>query len=251
MAIHVPLAPKAQLETWMLMLSPHNILNPANGQPICGPTQDIALGIYYLTSEVKDAKGQGKFFTGLDEVMYAIESKTIEIRTKISVLHEGKIIETTPGRLIFNQVMPKGYVYVNRVLGDKETNKIIADVYEKFGPGQTVVMLDEVKRLGYKYATYFAPTISIEDIRVSPHKEGLVTDANREVEKADMEYRKGIITNEERRKKVIEIWTKTNDKITDGMFKELKKTKAGSTLFSLWLPQVPADRNNRFVSLPE
>lgn len=170
MAIHVPLAPKAQLETWMLMLSPHNILNPANGQPICGPTQDIVLGIYYLTSEVKDAKGEGKFFTGLEEVMYAIETKTVEIRSKISVLHEGKIIETTPGRLIFNQVMPKGYVYINRTLGDKETNKIIADVYEKFGPGITVVMLDEIKRLGYRYATVFAPTISIDDIRVSPQK---------------------------------------------------------------------------------
>ncbi|TGK78396.1 DNA-directed RNA polymerase subunit beta' [Leptospira noumeaensis] len=227
MAIHVPLAPKAQLETWMLMLSPHNILNPANGQPICGPTQDIVLGIYYLTSEVKDAKGEGKFFTGLEEVMYAIETKTVEIRSKISVLHEGKIIETTPGRLIFNQVMPKGYVYINRTLGDKETNKIIADVYEKFGPGITVVMLDEIKRLGYRYATVFAPTISIDDIRVSPQKEGLVNDANKEVEKADMEYRKGIITNEERRKKVIEIWTKTNDRITDGMFKELEKDQAG------------------------
>ncbi|TGL99270.1 DNA-directed RNA polymerase subunit beta' [Leptospira jelokensis] len=227
MAIHVPLAPKAQLETWMLMLSPHNILNPANGQPICGPTQDIVLGIYYLTSEVKDAKGEGKFFTGLEEVMYAIETKTVEIRSKISVLHEGKIIETTPGRLIFNQVMPKGYVYINRTLGDKETNKIIADVYEKFGPGITVVMLDEIKRLGYRYATVFAPTISIDDIRVSPQKEGLVNDANKEVEKADMEYRKGIITNEERRKKVIEIWTKTNDRITEGMFKELEKDQAG------------------------
>ncbi|EMY69459.1 DNA-directed RNA polymerase subunit beta' [Leptospira vanthielii] len=227
MAIHVPLAPKAQLETWMLMLSPHNILNPANGQPICGPTQDIVLGIYYLTSEVKDGKGEGKFFTGLEEVMYAIETKTVEIRSKISVLHEGKIIETTPGRLIFNQVMPKGYVYINRTLGDKETNKIIADVYEKFGPGLTVVMLDEIKRLGYRYATVFAPTISIDDIRVSPQKEGLVNDANKEVEKADMEYRKGIITNEERRKKVIEIWTKTNDRITDGMFKELEKDQGG------------------------
>ncbi|MBM9589173.1 DNA-directed RNA polymerase subunit beta' [Leptospira sp. 201903075] len=227
MAIHVPLAPKAQLETWMLMLSPHNILNPANGQPICGPTQDIVLGIYYLTSEVKDGKGEGKFFTGLEEVMYAIETKTVEIRSKISVLHEGKIIETTPGRLIFNQVMPKGYVYINRTLGDKETNKIIADVYEKFGPGITVVMLDEIKRLGYRYATVFAPTISIDDIRVSPQKEGLVNDANKEVEKADMEYRKGIITNEERRKKVIEIWTKTNDRITDGMFKELEKDQGG------------------------
>ncbi|PJE01968.1 MAG: DNA-directed RNA polymerase subunit beta' [Leptospira sp.] len=227
MAIHVPLSPKAQLETWMLMLSPHNILNPANGHPICGPTQDIVLGIYYLTSEIKGGKGEGKFFSSLEEVEYAVDRGTVDLRTKISVLYQGKIIETTPGRLIFNTAFPKNYDYVNRTLGDKETNKIIADVYDKFGPGATVVMLDEIKKLGYHYATIFSPTISIEDIRVSPAKESLVNDANKEVEKADNEYRKGIITNEERYKKVIEIWTKTNDVITDGMFKELEKDKNG------------------------
>ncbi|MCC5814084.1 MAG: DNA-directed RNA polymerase subunit beta', partial [Leptospira sp.] len=227
MAIHLPLSPKAQLETWMLMLSPHNMLNPANGHPICGPTQDIVLGIYYLTSEIKGGAGEGKFFSSIEEVEYAIERKVVEYRSKISVLHQGKIIETTPGRLIFNQAFPKGYDYVNRTLGDKETNKIIADVYDRFGPGETVIMLDEIKRLGYHYATIFSPTISIDDIKVSPHKETLVNDANKEVEKADNEYRKGIITNEERYKKVIEIWTKTNDSITEGMFKELEKDKDG------------------------
>jgi DNA-directed RNA polymerase subunit beta' len=227
MAIHVPLSPKAQLETWMLMLSPHNILNPANGHPICGPTQDIVLGIYYLTSEIKGGAGAGKFFTGLEEIMYAIDSGYLDIRAKISVLYNNKIIETTPGRLIFNTSLPKGYSYVNKVLGDKETNKIIAEVYDLHGPGATVVMLDEIKKLGYRYATRFAPTISIHDIKGSPLKAALVSDANKEVEKADMEYRKGIITNEERKKKVIEIWTKTNDKITENMFKELEKDNDG------------------------
>ncbi|MCE9501554.1 MAG: DNA-directed RNA polymerase subunit beta' [Leptospira sp.] len=202
MAIHVPLSQKAQLETWMLMLSPHNILNPANGHPICGPTQDIVLGIYYLTSEIQNGAGHGKFFTGLDEIFYALDTKILELRSKISVLHLDKIIETTPGR-------------------------IIAEVYDLFGPGSTVTMLDDIKRLGYRYATIFAPTISIEDIRVSPTKIPLVNEANKEVEKADMEYRKGIITNEERYKKVIEIWTKTNDRITESMFKELEKDKGG------------------------
>ncbi len=227
MAIHVPLSPKAQLETWMLMLSPHNILNPANGHPICGPTQDIVLGIYYLTSEIQNGIGHGRFFTGLDEINYALDTKSLELRAKISVLHQDKIIETTPGRMIFNTAFPKGYNYVNRTLGDKETNKIIAEIYDTHGPGPTVVMLDEIKRLGYKYATIFAPTISIEDIRVSPQKPILVSEANKEVEKADMEYRKGIITNEERKKKVIEIWTKANDHITDSMFKELEKDRGG------------------------
>ena len=227
MAIHVPLSPKAQLEVWMLMLSPHNILNPANGHPICGPTQDIVLGIYYLTSEVKGGKGEGKFFTGLDEIMYAISIDALDIRSKISVLYQGKIIETTPGRMIFNTAFPKGYNYVNRVLGDKETNRIIAEVYDTHGPGATVVMLDDIKRLGYRYATRFAPTISIHDIKTSPLKQSLVAEANKEVEKADKEYRQGIITNDERKKKVIEIWTKTNDKITDSMFKELEKDQGG------------------------
>lgn len=227
MAIHVPLSPKAQLETWMLMLSPHNILNPANGHPICGPTQDIVLGIYYLTSELKNGLGSGKFYSGLEEILYAIDAGYLEIRSKVSVLYQGKIIETTPGRIIFNTALPKGYSFVNRTLGDKETNKIIAEVYDIYGPGPTVVMLDEIKKLGYKYATKFAPTISIHDIIGSPLKAQLVAEATKEVEKADMEYRKGIITDEERRQKIIDIWTKTNDKITESMFKELEKDQDG------------------------
>ncbi|MCB1140811.1 MAG: DNA-directed RNA polymerase subunit beta' [Leptospiraceae bacterium] len=227
MAIHVPLSPKAQLETWMLMLSPHNILNPANGHPICGPTQDIVLGIYYLTSEIKGGQGEGKLFSGLDEIMYAIDSGFLDLRAKISVLYQGKIIETTPGRMIFNTAFPKDYQYVNRALGDKEANKIISEIYDSHGPGATVVMLDDIKRLGYRYATRFAPTISIHDIKVSPIKAALVSDANKEVEKADKEYRGGIITNDERKKKVIEIWTKINEKITESMFKELEKDQDG------------------------
>ncbi|MEM7180822.1 MAG: DNA-directed RNA polymerase subunit beta' [Spirochaetota bacterium] len=227
MAIHLPLSPKAQLEVWMLMLSAHNILNPANGHPVCGPTQDIVLGIYYLTSEIKDAPGSGKFFTSLDEIMYALDGGWLDLRAKISVLYQDKIIETTPGRMLFNTALPQGYKYANRTLGDKETNKIIAEIYDTYGPGATVIMLDDIKRLGYRYATRFAPTISIEDIVVSPDKVTLVSEANKEVEKADSEYRKGIITNEERKKKAIEIWQKTNDKITESMFRELEKDKNG------------------------
>jgi DNA-directed RNA polymerase subunit beta' len=227
MAIHVPLSPKAQLEVWMLMLSPHNILNPANGHPICGPTQDIVLGIYYLTSEIQNGKGEGKFFTSLEEIYYALDGGWLDLRSKISVLYKDRVIETTPGRLIFNTALPEGYEYVNKTLGDKATNKIIADVYENLGPAATVQMLDEVKRLGYKYATRFSPTVSIEDIVVPPQKQTLVSEANKEVEKADKEYRSGIITNDERKKKIIEIWTKTSDKIGEIMMEELKKERSG------------------------
>ncbi len=227
MAIHVPLSPKAQLEVWMLMLSPHNILNPANGHPICGPTQDIVLGIYYLTSEISNGKGEGKFFTSLEEIYYALDGGWLDLRSKISVLYKDRLIETTPGRLIFNTALPEGYEYVNKTLGDKATNKIIADVYENIGPAATVQMLDEIKRLGYKYATRFSPTVSIEDIIIPPQKSILVAEANKEVEKADKEYRNGIITNDERKKKIIEIWTKTSDKIGEIMMEELKKEKNG------------------------
>jgi DNA-directed RNA polymerase subunit beta' len=227
MAIHLPLSPKAQLEVWMLMLSPHNILNPANGHPICGPTQDMVLGIYYLTSEMKGAKGEGKFFTGLDEVLYAIDGGWLEPRAKINILYQGKVIETTAGRIIFNTAFPEGYPYVNKTLNDKATNQIIADVFEKHGPSATVTMLDDIKRLGYKFATIFSPTVSIEDIIMSPEKPQLVADALKEVEKANSEYSKGIITDDERKKKAIEIWEAANDKITKSMLVAFEKDKGG------------------------
>ena len=227
MAIHVPLSPKAQLEAWMLMLAPHNLLNPANGSPIVGPTQDIVLGIYLLTSMMEGDIGEGKSFANLDEIMYAVDSRAVGLRASVSVLHHDKLIQTTPGRVLVNSVLPENYRYVNHPLSDKELNKLISDVYNNYGGADTVAMLDRIKELGFHYATVFAPSISITDIRVSPKKKDMVAAANKEVGDVEKAHRSGVITNEERYKKVIEIWTKTNEQITESMFAELEKDQKG------------------------
>lgn len=227
MAIHVPLSPKAQLEAWMLMLSPHNLLNPANGAPIVGPTQDMVLGIYLLTSQMDGDVGEGKFMGDIDEILYAVDSGAVGMRAKISTIRNGKLFQTTPGRVIFNSVMPPEYPYVNRPVSDKEINRIIGDVYTRVGSAACVAMLDRVKELGFHYATRFAPSIGISDIRVSPKKQDHINVANKEVTEVEKAHRNGVITNEERYKKVIEIWTRTNELITESMFHELEKDQRG------------------------
>ncbi|HQI19737.1 MAG TPA: DNA-directed RNA polymerase subunit beta', partial [Leptospiraceae bacterium] len=227
MAIHVPLSPKAQLESWLLMLSPHNLLNPANGAPVCAPTQDMVLGIYILTSQLAGDVGEGKVFADIDEIMYATSVNAVGFRAKVSVVHGGKMLQTTPGRVLFNATLPEGYPYVNRPVSDKEVNRIIADVYDKHGVAAAVHMLDRVKDLGFHYATIFAPSISISDIRVSPKKADLISGANKEVADVQKAHKNGVITNDERYKKIIEIWTRTNELITESMFAELEKDQRG------------------------
>ncbi len=227
MAIHVPLSPKAQLETWMLMLAAHNLLNPANGAPIVGPTQDMVLGIFLLTSQLEGDIGEGKIFGDMDEILYAVNANAVGLRAKVSALHRGKLIQTTPGRIIFNSIFPENYPYVNRAISDKEINKIIAELYGRYGSGVVVAILDKFKELGFRYATVFAPTIGITDIKVSPRKGDMISGANKEVADVEKAHRNGVITNDERYKKVIEIWTKTNEQITESMFAELEKDQKG------------------------
>ncbi len=227
MAIHVPLSPRAQLESWLLMLSAHNFLNPANGMPIVGPTQDMVLGIYLITSQLEGDIGEGKLFGDMDEVIYALSIAVVGLRSRVSVMRGDKMIQTTPGRLLFNSIFPEGYPYVNHAVAEKEMNQIIADVYDRYGAGAVVTMLDQMKELGFRYATHFAPSISVSDIRLSPKKRELIDSANKEVAKVQQSHRNGVITNEERYKKVIEIWTKANERITESMFYELEKDQKG------------------------
>ena len=227
MAIHVPLSPKAQLEAWMLMLSPHNLLNPANGAPIVGPTQDMVLGIYMLTSQLDGGIGEGKSFGDTDEIQYAVDVNAVGLRSRVSVLRNGKLIQTTPGRMIFNNIMPEGYTFVNHGVTEKAMNKIIADVYDRYGSGVTVELLDNMKELGFRYATRFAPSIAISDIRVSPKKKDLIEAANKQIGEVQKAHKSGVITNDERQKKVIEVWTRTNESITESMFAELEKDQNG------------------------
>ncbi|MDH5717106.1 MAG: DNA-directed RNA polymerase subunit beta' [Spirochaetia bacterium] len=227
MAIHMPLSPRAQLEAWMLILSAHNLLNPANGHPIVGPTQDMILGLYYLTTEMENAKGQGFVYDNMEELLYALDRGEIEHRTKVQYFHKDRLIETTPGRLIFNELLPPDFSYVNRPLTNKSTNEIIQELYRTQGSEITVRFLDDIKKLGFSAATRFAPTISIDDVKIPEEKEKLIAKANKEVERIENEHRKGVITNDERYKKVIEVWTNTNEQITESLFEILSKDQNG------------------------
>ncbi|MCU0846592.1 MAG: DNA-directed RNA polymerase subunit beta' [Spirochaetes bacterium] len=227
MAVHVPLSPRAQLECWSLMLSTNNLLSPANGHPVVSPTQDIVLGIFYLTSMLEGAKGTGMFFDDEVEVMRVVDYGQIKMRSMIKFLMDGEFIETTPGRLIFNKLMPEDYPFINHMVNDKELSKIISNVLRHYGSDVTIRMLDDIKEAGYKYATRFAPTISMSDIIVPTEKKDIIFEEDKKLEAIENEYRNGFITNEERYNRVINLWTNVNEQIAIKMFEELSKSSNG------------------------
>lgn len=230
MAVHVPLTQAAQIECWTLMLSANNLMNPANGKPIVFPSQDMVLGINYLTKDRTGARGQGKKYSDLNEVLMAVEFGNLDYQARIFLKTpktNGLHIETTAGRAIMNEELPPEVEYVNITMGDTELKKFIAKVYATFGSYMTVRMLDIIKSLGFKYATVFGASIGMSDIVIPAEKDGLITKANSEVLKIQDQYKEGVITGEERYNKVIDIWTKTNDELTTVMMKTLKEDRDG------------------------
>jgi DNA-directed RNA polymerase subunit beta' len=208
MAVHVPLSPRAQLECWTLMLASNNLLSPANGHPVVTPTQDIVLGIYYLTAMKDGSKGEGKFFDDEADITRAVDYGQIELQTKINFLKGDEFIETTPGRLQFNGLLPDDFGFVNHSVNDKELSKIISNVLMNYGSNVTVKMLDDIKETGYRFATIFAPTISMSDIIVPDVKKEIILEEDKKLEAIENEYRNGFITDEERYNRVINLWTK-------------------------------------------
>jgi len=238
MAIHVPLTQAAQMECWTLMLSARNLLDPANGGTIVYPSQDMVLGIYYMTSVKPGAKGEGKRFSSADEVRMAAECGNIEWQAKIKVpapkdsfdegkFKKGDLIETTAGTLAFNEAMPDEVNYVNEQYGDKKLKSMIEKVYHDKGSWLTIQMLDAIKAVGYKNATFYGATLSMDDILVPKEKKDLVDKANKEVEEIVRQYSDGRITEDERYNKVTDIWQRTNEKLTDVMYEQLEKDKDG------------------------
>ncbi len=243
MAVHVPLTQAAQMECWTLMLSARNLLNPANGKTIVFPSQDMVLGINYLTRHKPDGKGTGRRFSSVEEVMMALDAKSIEWGSVIKVAvpkapvwsklakeessGKGAIIETTAGRLVFNEEMPKEIPFINYAMGDKELKPLIEYVFKVYGSWITVRMLDAIKATGYKYSTIFGATIGIDDIVVPSEKPAMIEKANQEVESIQKQYRQGHITQEERYNRVVEVWSKTNEDLTSIMMKTLEADKAG------------------------
>ncbi|MBR4274913.1 MAG: DNA-directed RNA polymerase subunit beta', partial [Bacilli bacterium] len=251
MAIHVPLTQAAQMECWTLMLSARNLLDPANGNPIVLPSQDMVLGIYYMTSIKPNAKGTGKRFSSADEATMAAENGFIEWQALISVpapknsfkegdFKAGDLIKTSAGRIRFNAEMPDEVGYVNphiteadlakkvtTGMGDKDLKKMIATVYQTKGPWVTIKMLDAIKACGYKNATFFGATLSMDDIIIPEEKKAMVDESNKIVEEIVSQYSKGVITADERYNKVTDVWQRTNEKLTDIMMDQFKADKDG------------------------
>ena len=245
MAIHVPLTQAAQMECWTLMLSARNLLDPANGKPIVAPSQDMVLGIYYMTSIKKGAKGTGKRFCSADEVRLAAESGAIEWNALIKVpapknsfkpgeFSAGDVIETSAGRLSFNESMPDEVNFVNEQMGDKQLKKMIEYVFHNQGSWLTIQMLDAIKACGYKNATFYGATLCMDDIIIPPEKKEIVEKANAEVEKYIRENANGHITSDERYNRVTSIWQRANDQLSKIMMEQFKSDKDGfNTIFMM------------------
>ncbi len=244
MAVHVPLTQAAQMECWTLMLSSRNLLDPANGKSIVYPSQDMVLGLYYLTKIKPNAKGSGRRFTCVDEVMMAAESGALDWQAQIKINYRGVEVETTPGRLIFNEEMPDGVPFSNVTLDDKEIRKLIEAVHKASGPWLTVQMLDKIKATGYRYATFFGATLSMDDILVPPQKTEMIDKANKEVAAIQNQYQQGHITQDERYNRVVEVWSKTNEELTNIMMKTLESDKDGfNTIYMMATSGARGSRN--------
>ena len=223
MAVHVPLSIEAQIEARVLMMSVNNLLSPANGKPIVYPTQDMVLGIYYLTKEKKGAKGEGMLFSDMDEVRSAYDSGIVSEHAKIKVKIDDEIVETTVGRVLFKEIVPKEIPFkaVNKVMTKKELQNIIHYCYKKLGKRATVVFLDNLERLGFESATRSGISICMKDMHIPSKKAELIKEAEAEVMEVYKQYSDGLITQGERYNKVIDIWAEVTEKVAEEMMREL------------------------------
>ena len=227
MAVHIPLSFYAQVETKILMLSTHNILSPAHGRPLAIPSQDIVLGCYYLTKTRVGEPGEGKLFSSPEEVFIAFENNAVGLHAKIKVRINGELVNTTTGRIIFNQILPAGIEFVNELLTKKRVEEIIANVYSKLGNYITAAFLDRIKELGFYYAMKGGITIGMDDVITPEEKPSILQKSISEVEKILNQYENRIITDGERYNKIIDIWTHTTSDVAETMWEKLKKSNSG------------------------
>ncbi len=245
MAVHVPLSVEAQAECRFMLLSPNNLLKPSDGGPVAVPSQDMVLGIYYLTQERPGVKGEGKFFKSVNEAILAYENDAITLHSRIKVRvtktnADGEeitgTVESTLGRLIFNEILPQDLGYVDRSIpenalvpevdfhvGKKQLKDILQHVINTHGTTTTAEVLDDIKAMGYKYSTRAAMTVSISEMTVPPIKKELIAEAEKKVEKITQDYNRGRSTDEERHKSVIRVWQETDNKLKDALLAGLDK----------------------------
>ena len=228
MAVHVPLSFEAQLEARVLMLSVNNLLLPSSGRPVAIPSQDIVLGCYYLTKVDMADKEEGRIYSSPEELLLALNNKIVKLHTQIRVRIDGKLVDTTPGRVILNQVIPKELGFFNDLATKSKIEGLVAQAYLLLGNYKTAVLLDNLKQLGFEYATLAGITVGIDDLLIpEQEKNKLIERTNKDIEKIQQQYEKGIITNGERYNKVIDAWTHTTNEVAEMMFEGLKMSEGG------------------------
>jgi DNA-directed RNA polymerase subunit beta' len=238
MAVHVPLSIEAQMEARTLMLASNNVLSPANGEPIIVPSQDIVLGLYYMTREKIAAKGEGKIFSDINEVLRAYDNGDVDLHAKVTVRikeHEMNFdgsktqkinrYETTVGRALLSEILPAGLPFevINKTLKKKEISKLINTGFRKIGIKETVILADKLMYTGYKYATKAGMSISVHDMLVPEEKQDILSAAEAEVKEIQDQYSSGLVTQGERYNKVVDIWGRAGDKVADAMMSKLKE----------------------------
>ena len=245
MAVHLPLSVEAQAECRFLLLSPNNLLKPSDGGPVAVPSQDMVLGIYYLTQERPGNKGEGKFFKSVNEAILAYENQVITLQSKIlvrcsKIMPDGSTftgnVQSTLGRFLFNEILPQDLGFVDRsipgnelllevdfLVGKKQLKQILEKVINTHGATKTAEVLDSIKAMGYKYSTRAAMTVSISDMTVPPQKPEMIKAAQDTVDKITKNYKRGLITEEERYKEVVDTWKKTDDELTHALLSGLDK----------------------------
>ncbi len=227
MAVHIPLSYEAQLEASLLMLSSHNILSPQNGSPIVVPTQDIVLGCYYLTKLREGDKGEGMVFSSPEEVIIAYNNRVIGLHARLKVKNNGELIETTTGRVIFNSIVPKEMGFFNQLLIKKTFGGFIGQMFIKMGNKVTAKFLDDLKDIGFRYATAGGLSVSYIDMIVPEEKETLISKANKKVESILNEHEQGVITDAERYNKIIDVWTHTTNDVARALMEKIRVHNSG------------------------
>ncbi len=232
MAVHVPLTEEAKWEAKEIMLSAKNLLKPATGEPVVAPSKDIILGIYYLTS-IETKEVHPKAFSSGEEAKLAYEFKHITLRQPIKVLHKDEMIETTVGRVIFNEQVPHNFPYVNTLMGKKEVNKLIAQIFEKEGTEATVAFMDTLMALAFKYVTQSGISWGMNDLPPVPGKRELIVAADEEIKTTQEQYETGLLTEDERHTKIVETWARVKEEVTSMVKKTLSQYSDNPAYFMI------------------
>ncbi|MCL5436231.1 MAG: DNA-directed RNA polymerase subunit beta' [Patescibacteria group bacterium] len=230
MAVHVPLTESAQEEAREIMLSSVNLLKPASGEPVMAPTKDMVLGCYYITHIKDGMRGEGKTFGSIEEAILANQTGVVQLKARIKVRINGELVETCVGRILVNQILPAEFGFVNEVFDTKRLKKIIREHYKRLGVAKTADLLDEIKNIGFKYATHSGISWGMDDLDVPDAKHAMVKEAEAQVNKTYEEFREGLLTENERRNRVVEIWAEVRDKVSAAVTASLKAHGMVSTM---------------------